>query len=135
MAARKTTPGQPAGSKPTTRRATAKGKTAKGQEAATRKAMTRRTGAAASVRMPRPKTPPASIYGGGPGQGITLPPYFKPTPSVVSASNFFPQGIVAGAAELLIDGIGQQISGNGRTGSGQASPEPLVLSKLPIPIG
>ena len=29
-------------------------------------------------------TMPRNPYGGGPGTGITLPPYFKPTPSVQS---------------------------------------------------
>ena len=35
-------------------------------------------------------TPPQSPYGGGPGAGITLPPYFRPTPSVQVGGNFYP---------------------------------------------
>ena len=35
-------------------------------------------------------TPPLSPYGGGPGAGITLPPYFRPTPSVKVGANFYP---------------------------------------------
>ena len=35
-------------------------------------------------------TPPQSPYGGGPGAGITLPPYFRPTPSVKVGGNFYP---------------------------------------------
>jgi len=31
-----------------------------------------------------------SPYGGGPGAGLSLPPYFKPTPSVRSRANYFP---------------------------------------------
>jgi ribonuclease Z len=52
------------------------------------------------------KVPPASVYGGGPGQGITLPPYFKPTPSVVSASNFFPLLEELGPDEMRISFVG-----------------------------
>ena len=52
------------------------------------------------------KTPPASLYGGGPGSGITLPPYFKPTPSVVSASNFFPLVEELGPDEMRISFMG-----------------------------
>src|SRR5271165_4819550 len=29
-------------------------------------------------------------YGGGPNTGITLPPYYRPTPSVANANTFFP---------------------------------------------
>ena len=35
-------------------------------------------------------TPPQSPYGGGPGAGITLPPYLRPTPSVKVGGNFYP---------------------------------------------
>jgi ribonuclease Z len=52
------------------------------------------------------KVPPASVYGGGPGQGITLPAYFKPTPSVVSASNFFPMLEELGPDEMRISFVG-----------------------------
>ncbi len=34
-------------------------------------------------------TMPKSPYGGGPGTGLTIPPYFKPTPSVKSRNNYF----------------------------------------------
>ena len=34
-------------------------------------------------------TPPQSRYGGGPGKGITLPPYYRPTPRVRNGTTFF----------------------------------------------
>ena len=52
------------------------------------------------------KTPDASIYGGGQGTGMTLPEYFKPTPSVVSASNYFPLSEELGADEMRISFLG-----------------------------
>ena len=45
-------------------------------------------------------------YGGKPGSGISLPPYFRPTPSVVNASNYFPVGEKLGADEMRISFIG-----------------------------
>ena len=45
-------------------------------------------------------------YGGGPSTGITLPPYFKPTPSVVSAANYFPLSEKLGADEMRISFLG-----------------------------
>ena len=46
------------------------------------------------------------MYGGGQGTGITLPDYYKPTPSVVSASNFFPLSEELGADEMRISFLG-----------------------------
>lgn len=40
---------------------------------------------------PADPTVPENPYGGVPGGGITLPPYYRPTPSVDSAANFFPR--------------------------------------------
>jgi hypothetical protein len=42
----------------------------------------------------------------GQGTGVVLPPYFKPTPSVVSASNFFPIVEELRPAEMRISFIG-----------------------------
>jgi ribonuclease Z len=56
--------------------------------------------------MQPPRTPPASIYGGGASAGITLPPYFKPTPSVASASNYFPLLEELGPEEMRISFMG-----------------------------
>jgi ribonuclease Z len=39
-------------------------------------------------------------YGGGPGTGITLPDYYKPTPSMKSRNNFFPMSEELGADEM-----------------------------------
>jgi hypothetical protein len=45
-------------------------------------------------------------YGGGPGTGITLPPYFRPTPSVASASNYYPLTEKLGPEEMRISFVG-----------------------------
>ena len=45
-------------------------------------------------------------YGGGPGTGITLPPYFKPTPSVKSRNQYFPGSEELGADEMRISFVG-----------------------------
>jgi ribonuclease Z len=39
-------------------------------------------------------------YGGGPNTGITLPPYYRPTPSVANANTFFPGMEELGADEM-----------------------------------
>ena len=55
-------------------------------------------------------TPPAgqpqNPYGGGPNTGITLPPYYRPTPSVVNANTFFPGMEELGADEMRISFVG-----------------------------
>lgn len=48
----------------------------------------------------------ANPYGGGPGTGITLPPYFKPTPSVQSRNQYFPGTEQLGADEMRISFVG-----------------------------
>ena len=51
--------------------------------------------------------PPArSPYGGGPNTGITLPPYYRPTPSVVNANTFFPGIEELGDDEMRISFVG-----------------------------
>ena len=45
-------------------------------------------------------------YGGGPNTGITLPPYYRPTPSVANANTFFPGMEDLGADEMRISFIG-----------------------------
>jgi len=47
-----------------------------------------------------------SPYGGGPGAGISLPPYFRPTPSVKSRANYFPNSEPLGPDEMRISFIG-----------------------------
>ena len=95
MVANKSTARQSTAPRPTARKSTAtqatSGNTAAGNGAAP---------------MPPPKTPPASLYGGGPGAGITLPPYFEPTPSVVSATTFFPILEELGPDEMRISFMG-----------------------------
>ena len=47
----------------------------------------------AEAANPGPAQPlgkPQNPYGGGPNTGITLPPYYRPTPSVANANTFFP---------------------------------------------
>jgi ribonuclease Z len=45
-------------------------------------------------------------YGGGPGTGITLPDYYRPTPSMKSRNNFFPMSEELGADEMRITFVG-----------------------------
>lgn len=52
------------------------------------------------------ENPPANPYGGVPGGGITLPPYYKPTPSMKSATTYFPTAEELGADEMRISFVG-----------------------------
>ena len=45
-------------------------------------------------------------YGGGPNTGITLPPYYRPTPSVANANTFFPGMEELGEDEMRISFVG-----------------------------
>src|SRR5260221_8036258 len=49
---------------------------------------------------------PNNPYRGGPNTGITLPPYYKPTPSVANANNYFPGMEQLGDDEMRISFIG-----------------------------
>ncbi len=45
-------------------------------------------------------------YGGGPGTGITLPDYYRPTPGMKSRNNYFPLSEELGADEMRITFVG-----------------------------
>lgn len=45
-------------------------------------------------------------YGGKPGGGISLPPYYRPTPSVLSRANYFPGVEKLGKDEMRISFVG-----------------------------
>ena len=62
----------------------------------------KRTTKGATVKSP----PAASPYGGGGGQGVSLPPYFKPTPSLNSNSTYFPTSEELGPDEMRITFMG-----------------------------
>ncbi|MBI4675630.1 MAG: MBL fold metallo-hydrolase [Chloroflexi bacterium] len=49
-----------------------------------------------------------NIYGSPPGTGITLPPYYLPTPSVKNKNNYFPQSEPLGPDEMRIIFMGSQ---------------------------
>ncbi|MBX7433684.1 MBL fold metallo-hydrolase [Mycobacterium sp. Y57] len=49
---------------------------------------------------------PTNPYGGGPGTGISLPEYFKPTPSVQSRNQYYPGTEELGADEMRISFVG-----------------------------
>ena len=49
---------------------------------------------------------PKNPYGGKPGGGISLPPYYKPTPYVVSRNNYFPGMEKVGKDEMRISFVG-----------------------------
>ena len=48
----------------------------------------------------------ANPYGGGPNTGITLPPYYKPTPSTLNANTYFPGTEKLGSDEMRISFVG-----------------------------
>lgn len=56
--------------------------------------------ASAGAQMPR------NPYGGGPGAGLSLPPYYRPTPSVNNANTFFPTAETLGSDEMRISFLG-----------------------------
>ena len=45
-------------------------------------------------------------YGAPPGTGISMPPYYRPTPSVRNRNNYFPQSEELGADEMRITFMG-----------------------------
>ncbi len=49
-----------------------------------------------------------NIYGSPPGTGITLPPYYLPTPSIKNKTNYFPQSEPLGPDEMRIIFMGSQ---------------------------
>jgi len=49
-----------------------------------------------------------NIYGSAPGIGLTLPPYYQPTPSVKNKTNYFPQAEPLGPDEMRIIFMGSQ---------------------------
>ena len=65
-------------------------------------------GAASEAKAEDGKAPPMpeSPYGGGPGEGLTIPPYYKPTPSCVSRNNYFPTAETLGPDEMRISFVG-----------------------------
>ena len=68
-------------------------------------------GATAAAQAAEPGATPAAglpqnPYGGKPNTGITLPPYYKPTPSVANANTYFPQIEELGDDEMRISFVG-----------------------------
>src|SRR4051812_12026899 len=59
-------------------------------------------------------------YGGEPKTSITLPPYYRPTPSVANANTFFPGIEELGADEMRISFIGSSPVPPTRTQAGTA---------------
>jgi hypothetical protein len=49
-----------------------------------------------------------NVYGAPPGTGISMPPYFLPTPSVKNHNNYFPQSEPTGPDEMRIIFMGSQ---------------------------
>ena len=71
-------------------------------------AATPATAAPAAAAVPPPAAPymPRSPYGGGPSAGLTIPPYYRPTPSVKTANTFFPTSEELGSDEMRISFLG-----------------------------
>lgn len=57
-----------------------------------------------AVKEPAP--PPGNPYGGVPGGGLTLPPYYRPTSSVANANVYFPGTEELSPNEMRISFIG-----------------------------
>ena len=51
-------------------------------------------------------TPPENPYGTPPGMGITIPPWYLPTPSVRNKNNYFPQTEPLGPDEMRVTFMG-----------------------------
>ena len=49
-----------------------------------------------------------NVYGSPPGSGVTIPPYYLPTPSVKNKTNYFPQSEPLGPDEMRIIFMGSQ---------------------------
>lgn len=56
----------------------------------------------------KPATGEANAYGAPPGTGISMPPYYLPTPSVKNRNNYFPQSEPLGPDEMRIIFMGSQ---------------------------
>ncbi len=69
------------------------------KEAGTSGSKRSRSSRAATLAPPNP-------YSGGPNTGITLPPYYRPTPSMKNANTFFPGAEQLGHDEMRISFIG-----------------------------
>ena len=50
-----------------------------------------------------------NIYGSPPGTGITIPPYYMPSPSVRNKTNYFPQSEQLSPDEMRFIFIGSQL--------------------------
>ena len=62
--------------------------------------------AAAPLPGPGDRLMPSNPYGGGPSAGLTLPPYYRPTPSVNAPNNYFPTSETLGSDEMRISFLG-----------------------------
>ncbi|HEX9175560.1 MAG TPA: hypothetical protein VF874_05500 [Mycobacterium sp.] len=51
-------------------------------------------------------TDDGNMYGAPPGSGISMPPYYLPTPSVKNRNNYFPQSERIGDGEIRITFMG-----------------------------
>ena len=49
---------------------------------------------------------PENPYKAPPGTGISMPPYYKPTPSIKNRNNYFPQSEELGPDEMRITFMG-----------------------------
>ncbi len=56
----------------------------------------------------KPATGETNAYGAPPGTGISMPPYYLPTPSVRNRNNYFPQSEPLGPDEMRIIFMGSQ---------------------------
>lgn len=63
-------------------------------------------GAADAAEGQQSATNETNPYGGEPGGGIAMPPYFKPTPSVVNGNNYYPLTEELGPDEMRVSFVG-----------------------------
>lgn len=61
---------------------------------------------AAQATTPQAPADGENPYGSPPGSGLSMPPYYRPTPSVKNRNNYFPQSEPLGADEMRITFMG-----------------------------
>lgn len=70
--------------------------------------MTAGVASAEAAEENKPATGETNAYGAPPGTGISMPPYYLPTPSVKNRNNYFPQSEPLGPDEMRIIFMGSQ---------------------------
>ncbi len=65
-------------------------------------------GSAEAAEIQQAASGETNAYGAPPGSGLTMPPYYQPTPSVKNRNNYFPQSEPLGPDEMRVIFMGSQ---------------------------